>query len=159
MAWIDLDDQLEQPERKIELPPLPEPEVEEVEAPEPAVGVPVVAEPEPALVEEKSVPEDEMTESEDEADDPPDPSSPLYMAKINYWTKKMAKAEAKGRSHKVEHYRRLLVMYPPVPNGHKILEAYLAALKAEYTDGQAGIVKMWIDASAEQVERVQGDWT
>ena len=96
---------------------------------------------------------DEPTDDEDdddEAADPPDPSSPLYTAKIAYWTKKMEVAQAKGRSHKVEHYRRLLVMYPPLPNGHAILSAYIDALKAEYQDGQSGIVKMWLDSTSEE---------
>ena len=36
-------------------------------------------------------------DDEDEAADPPYPSSPLYTAKIAYWTKKMEMAQAKGR--------------------------------------------------------------
>ena len=40
-----------------------------------------------------------------------------------------------GKKRKADHYQRLIVWYPPLPPGHKILRGYYEALEEEYKGG------------------------
>lgn len=132
VAWISLPDQLAQPDSQIELPEPPPVEAS-------------VREDEPGPDEE----DDDDEEDEENPDDLPDPSSSLYKAKIMSWSRKLEKAEAAGKERRTAYYRRLLTMYPPLPSGHKLLKEYIDALEAEYTNGDSGMVKLWIEATNE----------
>ena len=134
VAWVDLPDQLEQPQDKIELPELPEEEKAAAAAKE--------------AEEDKQAEEDEDFE---EVEDPPPPSSSLYKAKVMQWQAKFDKATAEGRERKKQYFGRLLCMYPPVPQGHALLHDYLDALTREYQKGDEGMVKIWIDSTDAKV--------
>ena len=138
VAWVDLPDQLEQPSKLVELPEKVADE-EETGATEP--------EPEPEDDEE----DDPM---DDDVDDLPDPSSALYKAKIMMWTEKLKKAEDAGKVRRIQYYRKLLFMYPPIPSGHKLLREYLEVLEKEYPrdrgkSGDEGLSDAWIAALSE----------
>ena len=57
---------------------------------------------------------------------------------------------------KVETYRQLLVMYPPLPMGHQILADYMVALEAEFVDGSKGMVQEWLDSLDEAPFEAEG---
>jgi len=132
VAWVDLPDQLAQPDKQIVLP-------------EPVQDVP----------EEAKVPFAQDEEDDDdgfeERDEVPPPSSPIYGAKIVLWKQKLEAAEAAGKQRRTAYYRRLLTMYPPLPQGHKILEAYCEALVAEFQKGEEGMVAAWLSSQADEV--------
>jgi len=120
IAWVDLPDQLAQPDKLIELP---------------------------ELAEEEAVPfadDEEEEEDFEECEDVPEPTSPMYGAKIIIWKQKLAEAEEQGKKRRAAYYRRLLTMYPPLPQGHKLLAAYIEALFAEYQKGEEGMVSAWL---------------
>jgi len=132
VAWVDLPDQLQQPDKLITLPDAPPEDKTEDTA------------------------DDDDEEEELEVEDPnslPDPTTPMYKAKITKWQRLLADAEEKGKARKIAYYRRLLCMYPPVKPGHKLLKNYIEALIAEYKDGAEGLVTNWInDTSAADFE-------
>jgi len=130
VAWINLPDQLAQPDSQIDLP-------------EPTPIEASVRDEEPGPDEE----DDDDEEDEENPDDLPDPSSSLYKAKIMSWNRKLEKAVAAGKERRTAYYRRLLTMYPPLPSGHKLLKDYIDALEAEYKKGDSGMVKLWIEAT------------
>ena len=61
------------------------------------------------------------------------------------WRRKLESATAAGRTFKADYYRRLLVIYPPVPRKNPLLEGYLAALDSE-RQGNKGVVAEWLEA-------------
>ena len=92
---------------------------------------------------------------DDDVDDLPDPSSALYKAKIMMWTEKLKKAEDAGKVRRIQYYRKLLFMYPPIPSGHKLLREYLEVLEKEYPrekgkSGDEGLSDAWIAALTDE---------
>ena len=50
------------------------------------------------------------------------------------------------------HYQRLIVWYPPLPPGHKILKGYMEALEEEYKGGAHQVedwTMIWLDTVPE----------
>jgi len=130
VAWVDLPDQLEQPTKRIVLPTK-----ESIEA-----------DAKRASTEDMNEEDDDLDDDDENTDNIPNPSSPLYKAKVRKWTRKLKKAEEEGAVYKAAYYRRLLIMYPPAPPGNPLLTGYLEALEAEYENGDTGIVKEWLDS-------------
>eukprot|EP00308_Calcidiscus_leptoporus_P000332 CAMPEP_0119373158 /NCGR_PEP_ID=MMETSP1334-20130426/23665_1 /TAXON_ID=127549 /ORGANISM="Calcidiscus leptoporus, Strain RCC1130" /LENGTH=1062 /DNA_ID=CAMNT_0007390837 /DNA_START=170 /DNA_END=3358 /DNA_ORIENTATION=+ len=130
VAWVDLPDQLEQPTRKIELP-----DTESLKQ-----------EAERAAGKERSEADDDLDDDDEDVSNIPKPSSPLYKAKVRKWTRKLNQANEAGAVYKAAYYRRLLISYPPCPPGNALLIGYVEALQAEFVNGDAGIVKEWLES-------------
>jgi len=116
VAWIDIPDQLAQPEKLVELP------IENVS--EAAQGGDVG----------KSY-DDEISDEDDVMLSRPDPAGGLFKAKLALWQSKYEKYRDLGKQNKMDHYQRLLIMYPPAPPNHKLLHGYSSAIEEEYKGG------------------------
>jgi len=125
VAWVDLPDQLSQPDKLIELPELPQEEKQPFD-------------------------DDDDDDDFEEAEEVPDPTSAMYGAKIVLWKQKYETAKEAGKKRRTAYYQRLLTMYPPLPQGHKILVAYCEALVTEYQKGEEGMVAAWMSTVDEK---------
>jgi len=141
VAWIDLPDQLAQPEKKIELPKV-EAEMAENDA-----------DASRARGDTGTQFDDEISDEDDVVTSRPDPTSAMYKAKVSLWTKKYNKYKDLGKKRKADHYQRLLVLYPPLAPGHKILKGYMEALEEEYKGGAHQVedwTMIWLDTVKEE---------
>ena len=140
VAWVDLPDELAQPDKKIELPKLQaemDANNEENAKPSNNTGQAI---------------DEEISDEDDVVTSRPDPTSAIYKAKVNLWTKKYNKYRELGKKRKADHYQRLLVLYPPLPPGHKILSGYMEALEEEYKGGAHQVedwTMIWLDTVSE----------
>jgi len=115
---VDLPDQLAQPEKKIVLTK------EDVDVPEEATHEGAGA-----------AVDDEISDEDDSVTTRPDPKSALFAAKMALWTSKYHKYVDLGKKRKADHYQRLLLWYPPMPAGHKVLKGFYESLAEEYKNG------------------------
>jgi len=138
VAWVDLPDQLEQPEKLVELKKVQE----EVEATDTAgdggAGQTF---------------DDEISDEDDEAPSSHKPDSAIYRAKLALWQQKYEKYKELGKKRKEEHYQGLIMKYPPLPKGHKILRGYAEALEEEYKNGthqEEDWTMIWLDTVTDE---------
>jgi len=139
VAWIDLTDELAQPDKKIDLPKL---EADVAQQDDDSAQPTDTG---------KSF-DDEISDEDDVVTSRPDPTSAMYKAKVSLWTKKFNKYKDLGKKRKADHYSRLLVLYPPLPPGHKILKGYMEALEEEYKGGAHQVedwTMIWLDTVPE----------
>jgi len=139
VAWIDLPDELAQPDKMIALPKLEA----DVAADESAAE---------ASVDTGKSFDDEISDEDDVVTSRPDPTSAMYKAKVALWTRKFNKYKDLGKKRKADHYQRFLVIYPPLPPGHKILKGYMESLEEEYKDGAHQVedwTMIWLDTVPE----------
>ena len=145
VAWIDLPDEVGQPEKKIKLPQL-EKHLSQID--QDAV--------QHAVANQGGTGkqyDDEISDEDDVVTTRPDPSSAMYRAKITLWTKKYEKYKELGKKRKADHYQRLIVWYPPLPPGHKILRGYYEALEEEYKGGVHQVedwTMIWLETVSEE---------
>ena len=122
VAWVDLIDQLEQPQKKIELPS--------------KESVPDATASDGRAATNRVVDDDEISENDDAPDDDaPDITSALFKAKVAQWTAKYERYREMGKKAKADHYQHLLILYPPVKLGSELLRGYAEALAEEYKGG------------------------
>jgi hypothetical protein len=142
VAWVDLKDQLAQPEKKVEFN-------KEDAAPEAADETKATG----------SAVDDEISDEDDSPPSDHDPASPMFKAKLANWERKFAKYKEMGKERKAEHYQKLLLLYPPMPKGHKLLKGYHAALSEEYSKDASGEdwTTIWFDALTDDDFDVDGD--
>ena len=117
VAWIDLPDQLAQPDKTIAIPT-------KEDVPEGAHA--------PTMAHGATLLDNEISEDDDDFADDILHTSPLYAAKSELWTRKYEKYNGMGKAHKAEHYQRLLLSQPPTAKGHRLLGGFFEALTEEY---------------------------
>jgi len=127
VAWVDLPDQLAQPQKTIEIPTSA-----------------AVAEEEGSIrlnaaLDAQTQLDNEISE-DDEAFDEAEVAhtSPLYRAKVTMWTEKYQKYNAMGKARKADHYQRLLLANPPTTKGDDLLRNFHTALVEEYKKDATG---------------------
>eukprot|EP00322_Chrysochromulina_rotalis_P026845 CAMPEP_0115866008 /NCGR_PEP_ID=MMETSP0287-20121206/20027_1 /TAXON_ID=412157 /ORGANISM="Chrysochromulina rotalis, Strain UIO044" /LENGTH=1093 /DNA_ID=CAMNT_0003320561 /DNA_START=29 /DNA_END=3309 /DNA_ORIENTATION=- len=133
VAWVSLPDQLEQPAKKIDIP-----SDADIDADAGAFSA--------SAVPETTV-DDEISEDDEGFGSDVDPTSQIYQVKVQLWSQKYEKYRDMGKAHKADHYQRLLLLYPPVATGHKILKGYVEALAEEYKKDATGDdwTTLWLD--------------
>jgi len=131
VAWVDLPDQLAQPDKKIHIPTSNE----------------MADDSKVAQKASETNLDNEISEDDDDMGDDVDPTSPLFKAKLLSWRRKYQKYNEMGKVRKAEHYQRLLLLNPPLPKGNKILKGFAEALEEEYKKDATGDdwTGMWLD--------------
>jgi annexin A13 len=142
VAWVDLPDQLAQPEKLIERAAM-------ADVPE-----------EPTNEGHGEAFDDEISDEDDSVTERPNPASALFAAKMANWTAKYHKYIDMGKRSKADHYQRLILWYPPMPLGHKVLKGYLEALAEEYKGGQQSDddwTTIWFETVSDEDFDADGD--
>ena len=145
VAWIDLPDQLAQPDKKIDVPT--KEDVPDEGGGQGAAGAGQARGSEAGGGGGGGGGGDYASDEDDVVPSDFGPSSPLFQAKLKLWTKKYKKYKKAKLRHKAQHYQQLLLFYPPVEKGDALLLGYYSALEEEYTKkggtGEGGGTEDW----------------
>ena len=96
--------------------------------------------------------DDEEADEDDVVLSRPDPKSQLYTMKMANWTAKFEKYRGLGKKRKADHYQKMILFYPPMPPGHKLLRGYYEALCEEYKGGAHQVddwTTIWFDTTSD----------
>ena len=87
------------------------------------------------------------------------PQPRVLRAKLSAWEKKFEKYNEMGKKSKAEHYQKLVLLYPPMPKGHKLLQGYHDALVEEYVNDESheDWTTVWFDGLTDADFDVDGD--